>query len=67
MSSLALAPEVNRTGSDSEITHLYCCDPDTALCGEDITDSPEVPDGVGIDCVVCDDLEQFDCPTCAQP
>ena len=67
MSTPAPAPEATRTGSDSDITHLYCCDPDTALCGEDLAESPEVPYGVGVDCVVCEDLDQLACSNCGYP
>lgn len=53
-------------GGTTDITHVWCCDPDVALCGEDVSTEPEVPDGVGIDCVVCVDLEDQPC-TCPAP
>ncbi|MCX4677656.1 hypothetical protein OG413_20505 [Streptomyces sp. NBC_01433] len=45
------------------ITHYYCCNPDRALCGLDLSGMP--PAGAGEqDCVVCVDLDA-DCPRCA--
>ncbi|MFF8997104.1 hypothetical protein ACF1GW_30780 [Streptomyces achromogenes] len=60
----APAPVADTTGYDNETTHVYCCDPNTALCGWDVSDTPEVPDGVGHDCIVCTDLETQPCPIC---
>jgi hypothetical protein len=54
------------TGSSVDLTHVYCCDYDLALCGLDVTDMPEVPDGTGQDCVVCLDLEEQTCPRCGE-
>lgn len=66
MTTPACAPTLARTeGSNDAITHVWCCDPDLALCGEDVSAEPEVPDGVGVDCVVCIDLEDHPCsPGC---
>lgn len=58
----APAPATSDTGSDT--CHVFCCDPDIALCGEDVSDVPEVPAGVGDDCIVCLDLETQPCPRC---
>ncbi|MFB8182554.1 hypothetical protein ACFC8N_42525 [Streptomyces sp. NPDC055966] len=58
------APTLDLTRSDSETTHVFCCNPDLALCGSDVSDTPVVPAGVGDDCVVCLDLEQQPCPHC---
>jgi hypothetical protein len=64
----ALAPDAGTTGFDNDTTHVFCCDPDTALCGFDVSDTPEVSDGVGHDCIVCVDLEAQTCPHCgAEP
>lgn len=60
----ALTPDTDTTGLDSETVHVYCCNPDLALCGYDISDTPEVPSGVGHDCIVCLDLELQPCPIC---
>ncbi|MFE9736154.1 hypothetical protein ACFYO9_37510 [Streptomyces sp. NPDC005863] len=54
-----------RSDPNDDVTHLWCCDPNLAMCGEDVSDSPEVDDGVGQDCVVCVDLSGTtfcDCP-----
>jgi hypothetical protein len=49
-------------------THVICCDPNTALCGLNVSEEPEVPEGTGHDCIVCLDLEEQPCPHCgAQP
>lgn len=53
----APAPAATTTGDD--LDHLYCCDPDTALCGTDISDNTEA-DFEHPDCVVCADLEVTD-------
>lgn len=49
------SPATVETGGD-DLSHIYCCDPDTALCGTDIsgTDDAEFDEA---DCVVCADLE----------
>lgn len=61
---LAPAVYVIDLDRDDDTTHIFCCDPDTALCGWDVSDTPEVPDGVGHDCIVCLDLEMQPCPIC---
>lgn len=46
-----------------DLDHYVCCDNDVALCGADVSDaewSEDLPDL----CVVCDDLDGFDCPRC---
>lgn len=55
---------VRLSTTDSDITHLYCCNPDVALCGTDVSDVPELADDAEITCVVCADLEEQPCPTC---
>lgn len=49
---------------DDLTTHIYCCNPDRALCGHDVTDDPEVPGPTPTDCVVCLDLEPKPCRIC---
>jgi len=48
------------------LDHLVCdCDPNTALCGTDVTRNewaPEPEPGEG--CLVCTDLAQYQCPQC---
>jgi hypothetical protein len=41
-----------RSDQDGDVVHLYCCDPDLALCGEDLTDHD-------------DNAEGPECPPCA--
>ncbi|WP_151775708.1 hypothetical protein [Streptomyces abyssomicinicus] len=61
------APAAGNTASTpgSELTHLFCCDPDRALCGLDISEAGEPQEGEQ-DCVVCADLDEqdIDCPQC---
>lgn len=65
MSSLATAPAPSRTGGPTSINHVFCCDPDTALCGVDISND-EIVDYDDADCVVCLDLEDAACPHCGE-
>lgn len=68
MSGTRIAPAIDKTGgAANELDHLYCCDPDTALCGTDISDSPELFDDGDTTCVVCDDLEDQPCHLCPTP
>ncbi len=30
--------------SDDDIDHLYCCDENVAMCGADLTDTPDGPE-----------------------
>lgn len=53
------------TGTSQSLNHIYCCDPDAALCGADVSTHPEV-DLSEADCVVCVDLEDAICPTCGE-
>jgi hypothetical protein len=50
--------------SHDDTTHVFCCNPDRALCGQDVSTEPEVPYGVGHDCIVCLDLEDQPCSRC---
>ncbi|MEU8540854.1 hypothetical protein AB0C52_12855 [Streptomyces sp. NPDC048717] len=52
----------------ASISHIYCCAPDRALCGLDLTGASIAGDGGGLDqdCVVCIDLEAGPCPDCAE-
>lgn len=62
--SLAPSPSGPSTTSDEGLDHIYCCDPDTALCGTDISGYVERPALGDVDCIVCDDLEFKPCLTC---
>ncbi|MFK4801738.1 hypothetical protein ACI3K5_24025 [Streptomyces sp. MPA0124] len=50
--------------SDQSTTHVFCCNPDRALCGHDVSNDPEVDGPTPTDCVVCLDLEEQPCPVC---
>lgn len=55
----APVPAPARTSAGDELDHIYCCDPDLALCGTDIS-GHEDNDADGT-CVVCLDLEFAPC------
>lgn len=57
--STTLAPSTARTDVDSDLNHIYCCNPNIAICGTDVSAHPEVDDD--INCVVCLDLEGGEC------
>lgn len=60
---LATTPAATSIGGPG-LTHFFCCDPDRALCGRDISGDRE-DDVAEVDCVVCLDLEDGPCsPTC---
>ncbi|WUH94609.1 hypothetical protein OG900_33640 [Streptomyces sp. NBC_00433] len=62
--SLLSAASEQATSSDDGLDHVYCCDPDIALCGTDISGA----DFAAFDaasCVVCADLDDTDAP-CAR-
>jgi len=65
----AIAPTMatTATGSGDDLHHVYCCDPDIALCGTDISCS-EFADFDVASCVVCADLDDADapCDRCAE-
>lgn len=52
------------TAPGSDLNHVYCCDPNTAWCGTDISTHAEIDSDTPLDCVVCADLEPLPCPTC---
>ncbi|MFH8867153.1 hypothetical protein [Streptomyces griseus] len=48
-----------------DLNHIYCCNPDLALCGTDLSTHPIV--GIDdADCVVCLDLEDDECADCGE-
>lgn len=58
--------EGRRVGAtSSELNHFFCCDPDRAICGADVSDQACVSTDE-VDCVVCLDLEDFICPFCGE-
>lgn len=65
MDAAATLPAQARTSGPTNINHIFCCDPDTALCGADIS-GDEIVDYDEADCVVCLDLEHQTCPLCGE-
>ena len=64
VSTALLSTTESRQGSaDDDLSHIYYCDPDRALCGADLADVPEIEDD-DTDCIVCLDLEEQPCPDC---
>ena len=49
--------------SNDDLYHIYCdcTGPDLALCGRDLTDVSERPQGEDPLCVVCGELEEQPC------
>ncbi|MFC9973506.1 hypothetical protein ACFVH6_21690 [Spirillospora sp. NPDC127200] len=48
---------------DESVEHLYCCDPNRALCGVDITDDEDLGDAEtdGPECPLCEVLIDQPC------
>jgi hypothetical protein len=51
-----------RVDLGSSLNHVYCCDPDLALCGLDLADVPDAWDPTVPTCVVCDDIDGAEVP-----
>lgn len=69
MTATTTEPETAGTADDNadDLDHYVCvCDPDTALCGKDVSDDPLVYTPVEPEhqCVVCEDLAWKRCPRC---
>lgn len=45
--------------TDDPDHHYYCCNPDVALCGTDLTGHPYVDDEVT--CLICLAVEDYPC------
>lgn len=58
---LDTAPAPTPTVTGPQIFHWYCCDPNIAYCGTDLSGVPKKDEGDM--CVVCEDLEDEPC-TC---
>jgi hypothetical protein len=56
------APAQPGTTTGDNLDHWWCCDPDRALCGADLTDATE-DDSIDPNCVVCEDLIDVPCRT----
>jgi hypothetical protein len=54
----APAPAPHTTRNTTNVDHLYCCNPNLALCGDDLTAVPEgrEHDTLCALCVLADDL-----------
>ncbi len=65
MTATQAIPKPRSTPPSEAINHIYCCNPDLALCGVDVSAHPVV-DIDDADCIVCLDLEDQTCPTCGQ-
>lgn len=52
-------PVAISTSDDDDLTHTACvCDPDTALCGADVSDA-DWTNGVEDECIVCEYLNDY--------
>lgn len=60
--NLAPQPAPAQT-TDTDLNHIWCCDPDLALCGTDVSTVPEI-ETEEVNCVVCLDLEDQPCARC---
>lgn len=62
----AVGAEGSDAGADEH--HVYCCNPDVALCGTDISGHDFAEDNESVSCVVCVDLDGEPCsPNCPGP
>jgi hypothetical protein len=53
-------PVANNTGNDDDLSHTACnCDPDTALCGADVTDAPWDDEYDENLCIVCEYFNDY--------
>lgn len=53
---------------DDDFEHYYCCNPNVAFCGADVTDDVDVGDDFDPECPcpMCEVLLGTVCPTCGQ-
>lgn len=60
------SPVLNDGDYDDHLDHIYCCDPDLALCGADIEGvTEETWDTEPANpCIVCEDLVGKPCRIC---
>lgn len=60
-----ISPAPDSDGPDG-LTHIWCCDPNVAHCGSDISGGADVAPTETLagspECVVCDDLDDEPCP-----
>lgn len=62
MTTPAPGPARHSTTTGDNLDHWWCCDPDRALCGADLTGADD-NDDIDPDCVVCEDLLDVPCRT----
>lgn len=55
------------TGNDADAIHIVCCDPNRALCGEDVSGEEWVDDGEPTTCITCEVIEELGIPSCGGP
>jgi len=62
-------PGTTTTGGDDDFGHLWCCDPNEALCGADLSDTPDAADGEWDEedvCPLCVLENDFECRRCGR-
>jgi hypothetical protein len=60
------APDVEIADDDDGDVHQFCCDPDRALCGEDMSGWGFVSNEEPLDCIRCDVIVQAGVPCYAR-
>jgi hypothetical protein len=63
--SVETLPRPTVTRAPDSVTHLYCCDPNLAFCGLDITDEPYGCGGEAM-CPLCVLVDGGDGPECCR-
>ncbi|MUN41469.1 hypothetical protein [Actinomadura litoris] len=60
----ATLPRPTGPGLDHDFVHVYCCDPDRAVCGLDVADRKDLGDAdpSDEDCPWCGAIEQLGSP-----
>ena len=56
---VSAAPRPANTDDDTQ--HFVCCDPDTAMCGEDVTGQPWAETEKNV-CPLCELVYEYDLP-----
>ncbi|GAA0495108.1 hypothetical protein Ade02nite_19190 [Paractinoplanes deccanensis] len=65
--SIETLPSPSDTSVGDDVDHYYCCDPNVAFCGLDLTDVLEGP-GFHLICPLCALAEEsgYRCPGCGR-
>lgn len=53
-STLTRPDAPGRPPEDPDVDHLVCCDPDTAICGADVSDLPPPREGIPAGAELCE-------------